>query len=78
MGKRVKGLMFELFALALLLGTFLAACGSSPPAVAPTVSGKSEKGKPAPNFSGTDINGNSIKSSDFKGKAILVNFWTTW
>ena len=36
------------------------------------------KGKPAPDFELTDLNGKSIKLSDYRGKAVLLNFWATW
>ncbi|MBF2098782.1 MAG: thioredoxin family protein [Gloeomargaritaceae cyanobacterium C42_A2020_066] len=32
-------------------------------------------GKPAPNFSGTDSNGKTVKLSDFKGKVVVLE-WT--
>lgn len=32
----------------------------------------------APNFSLPDLQGNTLKFSDFKGKVILVDFWATW
>jgi peroxiredoxin len=35
-------------------------------------------GKIAPDFELTDINGNSVKLSDHRGKGILLNFWATW
>ncbi len=35
-------------------------------------------GKVAPDFAVTDLSGNSVKLSDFRGKTVLVNFWTTW
>jgi peroxiredoxin len=25
-----------------------------------------------------DVNGNTVKSSDFKGKVVVLNFWATW
>lgn len=34
-----------------------------------------EKGKPAPNFTLEDLNGNKVSLSDFKGKVVLLNFW---
>ena len=34
--------------------------------------------KPAPDFSLQDINGKTVKLSDFKGKTIVLNFWATW
>lgn len=35
-------------------------------------------GTKAINFQFTDINGKSLKLSDFKGKWVLVNFWAPW
>jgi len=32
----------------------------------------------APNFTLLDTDGNNISLSDFKGKIVIVNFWTTW
>ncbi len=34
-------------------------------------------GKPAPNFSATDIDGNPISLKDYRGKVVLLDFWTT-
>ncbi|MBP2239460.1 peroxiredoxin [Cytobacillus eiseniae] len=36
------------------------------------------EGKRAPDFTLEDLNGNPIKLNDYKGKAILLNFWATW
>ncbi|MEW5771786.1 MAG: TlpA disulfide reductase family protein [Pseudomonadota bacterium] len=36
------------------------------------------EGTKAINFQFTDINGKSVKLSDFKGKWVLVNFWAPW
>jgi peroxiredoxin len=35
-------------------------------------------GKPAPDFSLPDANGNEIKLSSFRGKYVLVDFWASW
>ncbi len=35
-------------------------------------------GKDAPQFTLSDIKGNKISLSSFKGKVILLNFWATW
>ena len=35
-------------------------------------------GQIAPDFTLTDLNGNSITLSNLKGKAVLLNFWETW
>ena len=35
-------------------------------------------GKPAPDFTLTDITGKTHKVSDYKGKNLILNFWATW
>lgn len=35
-------------------------------------------GKPAPDLQVTDMHGNPISLANFKGKTILLDFWTTW
>jgi peroxiredoxin len=37
-----------------------------------------EIGDEAPNFILTDINGNNVQLSDYKGKGVFLNFWGTW
>lgn len=32
----------------------------------------------APDFTLSDISGNSLRLSDFKGKVVLIDFWATW
>lgn len=40
---------------------------------------KSEiKNDPAPQFTLTDLDGNSVSLSDYKGKVVVVDFWATW
>jgi thiol-disulfide isomerase/thioredoxin len=36
------------------------------------------RGTPAPEFELPDLNGKTVRMSDFKGKIVLVNFWATW
>ena len=40
--------------------------------------GESENLKPAPDLKLTDINGNTFKFSDYRGKVIILNFWALW
>ena len=34
--------------------------------------------KEAPDFELKDVNGNTVRLSDFKGKVVVLNFWATW
>jgi cytochrome c biogenesis protein CcmG/thiol:disulfide interchange protein DsbE len=36
------------------------------------------QGQLAPDFSLTALDGKTVKLSDFRGKAVLLNFWATW
>jgi thiol-disulfide isomerase/thioredoxin len=36
------------------------------------------KGEKAYNFSLKDLNGNTYRLSDFKGKVVILDFWDTW
>ncbi len=35
-------------------------------------------GEVAPDFTLTDLDGNQVSLSDFRGKTVLINFWATW
>ncbi len=39
---------------------------------------KDLRGKPAPAFTLTTLDGKQVSLADYKGKAVLVNFWATW
>jgi peroxiredoxin len=36
------------------------------------------KGQSAPDFVLTDLQGHTVKLSDLRGKAVVLNFWATW
>lgn len=36
------------------------------------------RNKPAPGFTLKSLDGKTVSLSDFKGKAVLLNFWATW
>ena len=40
--------------------------------------GSNLQGKLAPDFSLSSVDGKTLKLSDFRGKAVLLNFWATW
>ena len=52
----------------------LVAAGSSDDGTAPSPL----VGKPAPAFTLRDLKGNKVSLAEYKGKAVLVNFWATW
>ena len=36
------------------------------------------KGRPAPEFSGKDSSGRGVKLSDYKGRVVMLVFWSSW
>ena len=36
------------------------------------------KGRPAPEFNLLSLDGQSVRLADYRGKAVLLNFWATW
>lgn len=43
-----------------------------------SVSDSGENAISAPDFTVQDADGNQVKLSDFKGKPVVLNFWTSW
>ncbi len=39
---------------------------------------KASKGYLAPNFTISDVDGNKVSLSEFKGKPVFINFWASW
>ena len=37
-----------------------------------------EVGHPAPDFTLKDLDGNTVRLSDLRGKVVFINFWATW
>src|SRR2546425_11636111 len=44
----------------------------------PAPHGPVQVGKPAPDFTVTDIDGHRVSLSQLKGKPVLISFWATW
>ncbi len=66
--------------LALILAYFWAAggCSGEDKEAAEQAPGENTAAVKAPDFSLPDLEGNTVKFSDFKGKVVLVDFWATW
>ena len=39
---------------------------------------RQDTAKQTPDFSGTTLDGKSIKLSDYRGKVVVIDFWATW
>ncbi len=66
--------------VALLILAILASCtGSHSSSAEARSSAKMHADrKAAPGFTLTDSNGNKVQLADYRGKAVLLNFWATW
>lgn len=80
-----KGMLFIL-AVVVIMG-ILAVQGCTPSAQDITNGQKPEPGelppapevgRQAPDFTLTDLEGNSVTLSDFRGKVVFINFWASW
>ncbi len=65
---RLSGLSWLFVPLVLLLFT----------ATQPAIAEDAGKAIPAPAFDATDLEGNPIRLSQYKGKVVVLNFWGTW
>lgn len=52
--------------------------GSGAPRVSTPVPTEKPKGRSAPEFNLTLLDGSSVQLSDFQGKVLLIDFWATW
>jgi len=48
------------------------------PALGQEVEEAPKVGRLAPDFTLLDLDGNTVALSDFRGKAVFINFWATW
>jgi len=59
--------------IVLVLGfAFASSCSPVPSGLGTKV------GNTAPDFTLSDLDGNQVSLSDFRGKAVFINFWASW
>jgi peroxiredoxin len=67
--------------LALLLALAWPGCSAQEPGDAPgagSAAAAETAGDPAPDFTLPDLEGATIRLSDYRGKTVIVDFWATW
>jgi cytochrome c biogenesis protein CcmG/thiol:disulfide interchange protein DsbE len=75
---QVHGSGPRLAALALVMALGFAGCGNEA-ATDPTEHGHAiEARKPAPDFTLPAVDGEPLTLADFRGKAVVIDFWATW
>jgi len=74
--KAYRGWMMLVAASLLLLGVFLVIVQVRGSKAAPEI--RPEVGHLAPDFTLPSLDGQTVRLSDLRGKAVLLNFWATW
>ena len=74
----VFGTMVVVIAGLLILAKFQHKLPTGQSFVAGAAAPAAAKGHSAPDFVLTDLQGHTVKLSDLRGKAVVLNFWATW
>ena len=77
-GNHLKLGIWTRLTAAAMLSVLLAACASSPERTAPASLKPVGTRQTAPQFVLKDVNGATVRLSDYRGKVVLLNFWATW
>jgi thiol-disulfide isomerase/thioredoxin len=86
MNKKLKIVIWILIICAVVLAAYVFYSKNKPqnpsktPGIIKTTENQSSQIKTpmVPDFSLKDLNGKTVKLSDYKGKIVMVNFWTVW
>ena len=90
MNKKLKFIIYAAVFVLIVIGAVLLynylSTGYVPEDKTPSASGKTPTSttenvssvETAPDFTVSDLNGNEVHLSDYKGKPIVINFWATW
>ena len=78
MSIRLKNLSFRPVMAILVLAILTPGLQGCDSESGPDSSGRAELDKPAPDFTLQDLDGNTVRLSDFRGKVVFLNFWATW
>jgi thiol-disulfide isomerase/thioredoxin len=61
-----------------MLAVAMLGCASEQPNVAASAPAAPQDRKPAPDFELDNVAGGKMKSTEFKGKVAVIDFWATW
>ncbi len=75
---RVRRLWARSLAAAALAGVACSPAGDAGDGKGGAVGGAQPAGEAAPDFALPDLEGRTVRLSEFRGKAVVIDFWATW